>query len=120
MPSRLARARDGQLFLERAVQSIRGQVRHSQKLQILIGIDAGAAPPPGLGSQLGVRFVESAGNSQAAALNAAETLGYGEIKLDTLSHLKEAIALYKGYGFVPISLYGNHPYPGLVCLGKTL
>jgi len=56
----------------------------------------------------------------AAALNAAETLGYGEIKLDTLSHLKEAIALYKSYGFAPIAPYGSHPYPGLVCLGKTL
>lgn len=56
----------------------------------------------------------------AAALNAAETLGYGEIKLDTLPHLKEAITLYKSYGFAPIALYGNHPYPGLVCLGKTL
>jgi len=56
----------------------------------------------------------------AAAIAAAETLGYGEVKLDTLSHLKEAIALYKGYGFAPIPLYGNHPYPGLVCLGKTL
>jgi GNAT superfamily N-acetyltransferase len=56
----------------------------------------------------------------AAALTTAQTLGYGEIKLDTLSHLKEAIALYKSYGFAPIAPYGSHPYPGLVCLGKTL
>ena len=33
-------------------------------------------------------------------------------------HLKEAIAVQQGYGFIPF-LYGNHPYPGLVCLGKT-
>ena len=56
----------------------------------------------------------------AAALAATKTLRYGEVKLDTLSHLKEAIALYQSYGFVPIPAYGNHPYPDLVCLGKTL
>jgi len=56
----------------------------------------------------------------AAVIAAAQQAGYGELKLDTLSHLKEAIALYKSYGFEPIGLYGNHPYPGLVCLGKTL
>jgi putative acetyltransferase len=55
-----------------------------------------------------------------AILATAGGLGYGELKLDTLSHLKEAITLYESYGFAPIAPYGNHPYPGLVCLGKTL
>jgi len=56
----------------------------------------------------------------AAVIRAAEQLGYGELKLDTLGHLKEAIALYESHGFAPIAPYGSHPYPGLVCLGKTL
>ena len=56
----------------------------------------------------------------AAAIAAAQRLGYGEIKLDTLAQMKSAIALYKGNGFVPIPPYGSHPYPGLICLGKTL
>ena len=55
-----------------------------------------------------------------AVMTAAKALGYDELKLDTLSHLKQAIALYEGCGFAPIGMYGNHPYPGLVCLGKTL
>jgi ribosomal protein S18 acetylase RimI-like enzyme len=55
----------------------------------------------------------------AGILAAAEQLGYGELKLDTLPHLKEAIALYKAYGFAVIPPYGSHPYPGLVCLGKS-
>jgi GNAT superfamily N-acetyltransferase len=55
-----------------------------------------------------------------AAIATAETLGYAEIKLDTLPGMEGAIALYKASGFVPIPPYGSHPYPGLVTLGKTL
>ena len=56
----------------------------------------------------------------AAAITAAENLGYGEIKLDTLPQMESAIALYKSNGFVSIPPYGSHPYPGLMTLGKTL
>jgi GNAT superfamily N-acetyltransferase len=56
----------------------------------------------------------------AAVIEAARTLGYGEIKLDTLEEMQGAIALYKACGFAPIPPYGSHPYPGLVTLGKTL
>ncbi|SRR5438874_5513600 len=56
----------------------------------------------------------------AAILKTAEQRGYEELKLDTLAHLETAIALYKSFGFAPIPRYGNHPYPDLVCLGKTL
>jgi GNAT superfamily N-acetyltransferase len=56
----------------------------------------------------------------AAVIEVARTLGYGEIKLDTLEEMQGAIALYKACGFAPIPPYGSHPYPGLVCLGKTL
>ena len=71
IPSRLERDATGVLFLEKAIQSIRGQAKHTLGLQILVGIDAGAVPPTGLGSGLGVHFIESQGKSQAAALNAA-------------------------------------------------
>ena len=56
----------------------------------------------------------------AAILKTAAERGYQEVKLDTLPHLKEAIALYTAFGFGPIAPYGSHPYPGLVCLGKNL
>jgi len=55
-----------------------------------------------------------------AAIQAAGKLGYGEIKLDTLPQMQGAIALYQKCGFAPIPAYGSHPYPGLLCLGKTL
>ena len=56
----------------------------------------------------------------AAVAAAAQRLGYEEIKLDTLPQMQSAIALYKSNGFAPIPPYGSHPYPGLICLGKTL
>ena len=56
----------------------------------------------------------------AAIIKIAAERGYEELKLDTLGHLETAIALYKSFGFEPIPRYGNHPYPDLVCLGKTL
>ena len=56
----------------------------------------------------------------AAMVAAAERLGYREIKLDTLSEMEGAIALYKSHGFASIAPYGSHPYPGLICLGKML
>jgi hypothetical protein len=77
MPSRLERDSRGKLFLESAVSSIRAQAGHSLALQILVGIDTGACAPPGTES-LGVKFVESAGRSQAAALNAAAGAATGD------------------------------------------
>jgi ribosomal protein S18 acetylase RimI-like enzyme len=56
----------------------------------------------------------------AAILKTAIERGYKEAKLDTLPELKEAIALYRGFGFEAIPPYGSHPYPGLVTLGKML
>jgi GNAT superfamily N-acetyltransferase len=56
----------------------------------------------------------------AAIIQEAQRLRYGELKLDTLPHLKAAIALYMRAGFEPIAPYGSHDYPGLLCLGKTL
>jgi ribosomal protein S18 acetylase RimI-like enzyme len=61
------------------------------------------------------------GKSLVAALLAeAGRIGYREIKLDTLPHMTEAIALYKSFGFEPIEAYGSFPYPGLLCFGRRL
>lgn len=56
----------------------------------------------------------------AAIIDAAAQRGYREIKLDTLSQLKEALALYRGFGFEPIPPYGDHPYEGTLCFGRKL
>lgn len=56
----------------------------------------------------------------AAILTEAGRIGYREIKLDTLPHMREAIALYKSFGFEPIEAYGSFPYPGLLCFGRRL
>ncbi|HEY4077184.1 MAG TPA: GNAT family N-acetyltransferase [Rhizomicrobium sp.] len=55
-----------------------------------------------------------------AAEDAARTLGYTEIRLDTLPGMEEAVALCKRAGCAPIAPSGGHPYPGLVTLGKAL
>lgn len=55
-----------------------------------------------------------------AILTTAAERGYSELKLDTLPEMDAAIALYRSNGFAPIPPYGSHPYPGLICLGKTL
>ena len=56
----------------------------------------------------------------AAVLSEATRRGYREIKLDTLPQLKEAIALYRDFGFEPIPLYGDHPYEGTICFGRIV
>lgn len=68
---------------------------------------------------------ESRGTGLGAALlqhilSAAAGLGYREIKLDTLPHMQGAIGLYRRFGFAEIAPYGTHPYPGLICLAKSL
>lgn len=55
----------------------------------------------------------------AAILKEAAHLGYREIKLDTLPHMTQAIALYRCFGFSPIAPYGSFPYPGLLCFGRV-
>ena len=68
--SRLEGPEPGRLFLEDAVASIMAQ-KLAAAPQILVGLDAGVTPPPGLAEALGVTFVNSDGHSQVAALNAA-------------------------------------------------
>lgn len=55
-----------------------------------------------------------------AVLGEAARIGYREIKLDTLLHMTQAIALYRSFGFEPIAPYGSFPYPGLLCFGRRL
>lgn len=56
----------------------------------------------------------------AAVIGEAQRAGYRQMKLDTLPNMQAAIAIYRDHGFVPIAPYGSYPYPGLMCLGKTL
>jgi glycosyltransferase involved in cell wall biosynthesis len=58
-------------FLEHAVRSIRAQsAAPGLSIEILVGLDRSSAPPPIFSNDPALRFIESKGNSQAAALNA--------------------------------------------------
>lgn len=50
----------------------------------------------------------------------AKTLGFAEIKLDTLERLKAAGALYRSLGFEPIAPYNDNPEPDVVYYAKEL
>ncbi len=47
-------------------------------------------------------------------LDAARTIGYATLRLDTLSFMHEAAALYRALGFVEIAPYYDNPLPGVV------
>jgi len=50
----------------------------------------------------------------------ARTIGYGEIKLDTLSTMAEARALYASLGFRECAPYYRNPLPGTVYMTLAL
>jgi len=55
-----------------------------------------------------------------AAIEAARRLGYGEVRLDTLSSMTEALALYARLGFRRIEPYYAPTPSGTVFLARTL
>ena len=69
--------------------------------------------PEGRNIGLGRRLVN-------AILDVATKFGYLEIRLDTLSHMHEAISLYKKFGFEEIDAYYDTPLDGTVFLDKKL
>jgi GNAT superfamily N-acetyltransferase len=56
----------------------------------------------------------------AAIIEAAEALGYVEMKLDTLPWMDTAMALYQQFGFSEVAAYYDNPVPGVRYLGKRL
>lgn len=62
------------------------------------------------GERLGVRLVDS-------IVSRAKTLGYRGIRLDTLSNMTAAQALYRKFGFVEISPYYETPVEGTLFMG---
>ena len=46
-----------------------------------------------------------------AAIDAARTLGYRRLLLDTVARLAPAVALYESLGFVEIDAYRFNPMP---------
>jgi GNAT superfamily N-acetyltransferase len=69
--------------------------------------------PQGRGLGLGQSLID-------AILSQAIRLGYGEIRLDTLPSMTEALSLYRKAGFEPIAPYYDTPISGTVFLGKWL
>lgn len=65
------------------------------------------------GQALGLRLA-------TAAIDAAHRLGYGAMRLDTLSWMHEALRLYRSLGFREIPAYYPNPIPGAVYLEKSL
>ncbi len=69
--------------------------------------------PAARGLGLGKALVE-------AILNEAISLGYLEMRLDTLPSMHGALALYAGFGFAPVKAYYDTPVPDTVFLARRL
>jgi putative acetyltransferase len=65
------------------------------------------------GRKLGSELLEQ-------CLSAATNLGYGKIRLDTLSDMTAAISLYTSRGFVPIPPYCFNPHEDTIYMEKEL
>ena len=69
--------------------------------------------PEGRGLGIGKKLVRE-------ILDIAASLGYSEIKLDTLPSMGQAISLYKSAGFAPTTPYYKTPLTGTVFLARQL
>ncbi len=69
--------------------------------------------PEARGLALGKRLVKE-------IVDITTSMGYSEIRLDTLQTMTRAIALYEKAGFVRIARYYDNPYPDVVYLGCKL
>ena len=55
-----------------------------------------------------------------AVVDRARTLGYREMKLDTLAPMRQARALYASLGFRPCEAYYDNPLPGVAYLSLAI
>jgi ribosomal protein S18 acetylase RimI-like enzyme len=69
--------------------------------------------PQARGLRLGKALVD-------AVVTEAARIGYGEMRLDTLPTMGEAIALYRKAGFQPIDPYYETPVAGTIFMGRRL
>jgi len=69
--------------------------------------------PPWRGTGLGRRLA-------VAIIDAANTIGYRRMVLDSLERLTEALALYRSLGFVAVPSYYDNPMDDVVYMAKTL
>lgn len=99
----LARARDGRPLGCIALRPLDGVACEVKRLYVV---------PETRGLGIGRALIE-------ALTEEARCIGYREMKLDTLPEMIAAVTLYRSLGFTLIEPYGSHPYPGLICLGKS-
>jgi GNAT superfamily N-acetyltransferase len=69
--------------------------------------------PVARGTGLGLRLAQT-------VIDGARTIGYREIKLDTLAHMAEARSLYAQLGFRECAPYYHNPIPGAVYMSRLL
>ena len=69
--------------------------------------------PAARGTGLGMRLVQT-------VIDSARTLGYRELKLDTLARMAEAHSLYANMGFLECAPYYHNPIPGVVYMSLVL